>query len=137
MSALVVEDSPVVASLVSGLLRDLDFERVDRALDGIEALDRVRNHEDRLVISDFVMMPMTGLDLLRTVRADRHLREVCFLIMSGATSFEHVTAAYRAGVDGYLVKPFSAATLHLKINEALQRQADARIAAILARRPQP
>jgi two-component system chemotaxis response regulator CheY len=136
MSVLVVEDSLLVTNLASTLLRDLEFDRVDRACDGIGALQLLRSHEYRLVISDFVMTPMTGLDLLRTVRSHRHLREVCFLMMSGATSIEQVTAAYRAGADGYLVKPFSAATLYLKINKAFQRQADARIAAILARRPQ-
>jgi two-component system chemotaxis response regulator CheY len=78
----------------------------------------------RLVLCDFEMEPMTGLDLLKTVRADWRFDETCFLIMTAATEFDHVSSAHAAGVDGYIIKPFGPTSLQRKISQALEHRAE-------------
>ena len=137
LSALVVDDSMVVGKHVTELLKELGFDPVDRALDAVHGLELLRSAMHRLVVADFEMEPMTGLDLLRAIRADWRLNETCFLMMTGATDFDHVSTAYTAGVDGYLLKPFGAAALDRKIREAFQhRDAALRVGTSARRGPE-
>ena len=124
LSALVVDDSQGVAKHVSGLLKELGFDPVDCAHDALHALELLRSTMHKIVLCDFEMDPMTGLDLLKTVRADWRFDETCFLIMTAATEFGHVSSAHVAGVDGYIIKPFGVTSLQRKIGQALEHRAE-------------
>ena len=119
---LVVDDQPAVAQLVVQLLHRLGFERIDTASDGVSALEQIGQREFDLIISDFQMDPMSGLDLLRAVRSNWKTRSAAFLMMAGGTEVEKVSAASHAGMDGYLLKPFRAAALEAKIENAFQNR---------------
>src|SRR3954466_9629096 len=104
LPVLVVDDQPLMRSLVARLLKALEFQRADIAENAIEAFDLIRKRSYRLIISDFQMEPMTGLELLRSVRSDLRMRDTCFVMMAAGTDIEQVTAAACAGMDGYLLK---------------------------------
>ena len=118
MPILVVDDYQTMVKIVRAMLAQLGFEDVDSASDGQEALSKMRDKKYGLVISDWNMEPMNGLDLLRKVRAEQQ-REVRFIMVTAESKTDHVIAARRAGVDNYIVKPFNAQTLHTKIQAAL------------------
>lgn len=118
MPILVVDDYQTMVKIVRSMLAQLGFEDVDSASDGQEALDKMRAKKYGLVISDWNMEPMNGLDLLRKVRAEQQ-REVRFIMVTAESKTDHVIAARRAGVDNYIVKPFNAQTLQTKIQAAL------------------
>jgi two-component system chemotaxis response regulator CheY len=111
---LVVDDYQTMVKIVRAMLAQLGFEDVDSASDGQEALSKMRDKKYGLVISDWNMEPMNGLDLLRKVRAEQQ-REVRFIMVTAESKTDHVIAARRAGVDNYIVKPFNAQTLKSKI----------------------
>ena len=113
-------------SLVPGArLRDsrignqIDFHNVEEASDGSEALSKLRGGQFGLVISDWNMQPMTGLQLLQEVRADARLRHLPFIMVTAESKSENVVAAKQAGVSNYIVKPFNAETLKEKIEKVL------------------
>ncbi len=118
MPILVVDDYQTMVKIVRSMLTQLGFEDVDSASDGQEALGKMRDKKYGLVISDWNMEPMNGLDLLRKVRAEQQ-RDVRFIMVTAESKTDHVIAARRAGVDNYIVKPFNAQTLHSKIKAAL------------------
>ena len=93
----------------------LGFTNVDEAVDGSSALTKMRDKGYGLVISDWNMEPMTGLQLLREVRADASLKETPFVMITAESKTENVVAAKQAGVDNYIVKPFNAETLKKKL----------------------
>jgi two-component system chemotaxis response regulator CheY len=115
---LVVDDYQTMVKIVRAMLAQLGFEDVDSASDGEEALSKMRDKKYGLVISDWNMEPMNGLDLLRKVRAEQQ-REVRFIMVTAESKTDHVIAARRAGVDNYIVKPFNAQTLQSKIQAAM------------------
>jgi two-component system chemotaxis response regulator CheY len=115
MPVLVVDDYNTMIRIIRNLLRQLGFEHVDDAADGAAALEKMRNRKYGLVISDWNMEPMTGYDLLTTVRADRDLGETPFIMVTAESKTDNVIAARRAGVSNYIVKPFNAQTLKTKI----------------------
>ena len=115
---LVVDDYLTMVKIVRAMLAQLGFEDVDSASDGQEALSKMRDKKYGLVISDWNMEPMNGLDLLRKVRAEQQ-REVRFIMVTAESKTDHVIAARRAGVDNYIVKPFNAQTLQSKIQAAM------------------
>ena len=118
MPILVVDDYQTMVKIVRSMLTQLGFEDVDSASDGQEALGKMRDKKYGLVISDWNMEPMNGLDLLRKVRAEQQ-RDVRFIMVTAESQSAHVLAARRAGVANYIVKPFNAQTLHSKIKAAL------------------
>ncbi|MFN8981509.1 MAG: response regulator, partial [Alphaproteobacteria bacterium] len=95
------------------------FNNVDEAVDGQEALAKLRAGNFGLVISDWNMAPMTGLDLLKEVRADQRLQNMPFIMITAESKTENVVAAKQAGVSNYIVKPFNAETLREKIEKVL------------------
>jgi two-component system chemotaxis response regulator CheY len=105
--------------IIRNLLKQLGFTNVEEATDGSEALGKLRDGEFDLVISDWNMEPMTGLQLLKEVRADERLRSVPFIIITAESKIENVVAAKEAGVSNYIVKPFNAATLKAKLTSVL------------------
>jgi two-component system chemotaxis response regulator CheY len=115
MPILIVDDYKTMLRIIRNLLKQIGFQNVDEATDGQTALEQLRQREYGLVISDWNMEPMTGLDLLREVRADESLRPVPFIMVTAESKTENVVAAKEAGVNNYIVKPFNAATLKNKL----------------------
>lgn len=115
MPILIVDDYKTMLRIIRNLLKQLGFENVDDAADGSEALQKLREKKYGLVISDWNMEPMTGLQLLREVRGDNKLAETPFIMITAESKTENVVAAKEAGVNNYIVKPFNAATLKTKL----------------------
>jgi two-component system chemotaxis response regulator CheY len=115
MRVLIVDDYNTMLRILRNLLRQLEFVNVDEATNGQDALDKMQREPFDLVISDWNMAPMTGLDLLRSVRADASLRKTPFIMVTAESKTENVIAAKQAGVSNYIVKPFNAETLRAKI----------------------
>lgn len=116
---LVVDDYRTMLRIIRNLLKQLDYAKVDDATDGPSALEKLREKRYGLVISDWNMEPMSGLELLRTVRADPALADLPFIMITAENRSENVLAAREAGVTNYIVKPFNAETLRTKIAAAL------------------
>ncbi len=119
MSVLIVDDYKTMLRIIRNLLKQLGFNNVDEAADGSAALQKLRDKSYGLVISDWNMEPMSGLQLLKEVRADVKLKEVPFIMITAESKSENVIAAKEAGVSNYIVKPFNAATLKGKLTAVL------------------
>ncbi len=119
MAILVVDDYKTMLRIIRNLLKQLDFGNVDDAIDGSEALKKLREKEYGLVISDWNMEPMTGLQLVREVRSDKKLKKLPFIMVTAESKTENVIAAKEAGVSNYIVKPFNAETLKQKMVSVL------------------
>ncbi|MDX5361006.1 MAG: chemotaxis response regulator CheY [Alphaproteobacteria bacterium] len=119
MPILVVDDYRTMVRIIRNLLKQIGFENVDEASDGAEALEKLKARPFGLVISDWNMAPMTGLDLLKAVRADAALSRLPFIMVTAESKADNVIAAKQAGVSNYIVKPFNAATLKAKIHAVL------------------
>jgi two-component system chemotaxis response regulator CheY len=115
MPILIVDDYKTMLRIIRNLLKQLGFDNVDEATDGSTALQRLRDKNYGLVISDWNMEPMTGLQLLREVRADAKLAHIPFVMVTAESKTENVIAAKEAGVTNYIVKPFNAETLKQKL----------------------
>lgn len=116
---LIVDDYKTMLRIIRNLLKQLGFNNVDEASDGSEALQMLRNKDYGLVISDWNMEPMTGIELLREVRADQRTCNLPFIMITAESKTENVIAAKQAGVSNYIVKPFNAATLKQKLTSVL------------------
>ena len=114
---LVVDDFSTMRRIVRNLLKELGFTNVEEAEDGVDALQRLRAARFDFVISDWNMPNMTGIELLRQVRADASLRNLPLLMITAEAKKENIIEAAQAGASGYIVKPFTAATLDEKLNK--------------------
>jgi two-component system chemotaxis response regulator CheY len=112
---LVVDDHGTMIKIVRSQLRQLGFVDVDEANSGDEALNKMCVRRYGLIFSDWHMEPISGLDLLRAVRGDAGLKQTPFIMVTGESRSENVIAAKKAGVNGYIVKPFNAQMLKAKI----------------------
>ena len=119
MNVLIVDDYKTMLRIVRNLLKQLGFNNVDEATDGSMALQMLRVGSYGLIISDWNMEPMTGLQLLREVRADAKLKDTPFIMVTAESKTENVVAAKQAGVSNYIVKPFNAETLKGKMASVL------------------
>lgn len=119
MNVLIVDDYKTMLRIIRNLLKQIGFNNVEEATDGVEALSKLRASNFGLVISDWNMAPMTGLELLQAVRADAKLKTVPFIMITAESKTENVVAAKQAGVSNYIVKPFNAETLQGKIEKVL------------------
>ena len=119
MSVLIVDDYKTMLRIIRNLLRQLGFNNVEEATDGAAALAKARQANFGLIISDWNMEPMTGLQLLKEVRADDALKQVPFIMITAESKTENVVAAKEAGVNNYIVKPFNAETLKTKMSAVL------------------
>ena len=119
MHILIVDDYKTMLRIIRNLLKQLGFNNVDEAIDGSSALTKLRDKDFGLVISDWNMEPMSGLQLLKEVRADVKLKEIPFIMITAESKSENVIAAKEAGVSNYIVKPFNAATLKGKLSTVL------------------
>ncbi len=120
MRVLVVDDYSTMRRIISNLLNQLGFENIDEAADGTEALKVLEdNGPHGLIISDWNMEPMSGLQLLKEVRANNNFRKTPFIMVTAESKSENVIAAKEAGVSNYIVKPFNAGTLREKMASVL------------------
>ena len=118
MHVLIVDDYKTMLRIIRNLLKQLGFNNIEEATDGSMALQKMRQMPFGLVISDWNMEPMTGIQL-REVRADEKLKATPFIMVTAESKSENVVAAKEAGVSNYIVKPFNAETLKGKIASVL------------------
>jgi two-component system chemotaxis response regulator CheY len=115
MRVVIVDDYTTMLRILRNLLRQLEINNVEEATDGDTAFQLMQKAPPDLIISDWNMAPVTGLDLLRRVRADARLKPIPFIMVTAESKTENVIAAKQAGVSNYIVKPFNADTLRAKI----------------------
>ena len=119
MPILIVDDYNTMRRIVRNLLKQLGFDNADEAADGAEAFAKMQAKQYGLVISDWNMQPMTGLELLKQVRADAKLKDMPFIMVTAESKPENVMVAKQAGVSNYIVKPFNAETLKTKLTSVI------------------
>jgi two-component system chemotaxis response regulator CheY len=119
VTVLVVDDYSTMRRIIKNLLNQIGFQNVEEADNGATAYDKLRAQKFGLVVSDWNMEPMTGLELLKLVRADSALKSLPFIMVTAESKTENVIAAKQAGVSNYIVKPFNAETLKAKIASVL------------------
>jgi two-component system chemotaxis response regulator CheY len=119
MKIMIVDDYSTMLRILRNLLRQLEFNNVEEATNGGDALQKLRESAYNLVISDWNMQPMTGLELLKEVRADAKLKHIPFIMVTAESKTDNVIAAKQAGVSNYIVKPFNAETLKTKMASVL------------------
>lgn len=118
---LVVDDFATMRKVIRNLLKQVGYENIVEAEDGVLALRTLKSQKIDLVISDWNMPNMTGLDLLKAVRADEDLKTTAFLMVTAEALQDNVIAAVKAGVNNYIVKPFTAEVLNEKITKILEK----------------
>jgi two-component system, chemotaxis family, chemotaxis protein CheY len=129
MKFLVVDDFSTMRRIVRNLLKELGFTNVDEAEDGVVALAKLKAESFDFVVSDWNMPNMTGIDLLKAIRADAGLKQLPVLMVTAEAKKENIVEAAKAGASGYVVKPFTAATLDEKLNKIFQNMEKAKVAA--------
>lgn len=118
---LVVDDFSTMRRIVRNLLKEIGFLNVEEAEDGAAALQRLQSGGIDFVISDWNMPNMDGLTLLQQIRASDTLKNLPVLMVTAEAKKENIIAAAQAGASGYVVKPFTAATLDEKLNKILEK----------------
>jgi two-component system chemotaxis response regulator CheY len=121
MKFLVVDDFSTMRRIVRNLLKELGYSNVDEAEDGAMALSKLKNEQFDFVISDWNMPVMNGLDMLKSIRADAALAKLPVLMVTAEAKKENIIAAAQAGANGYVVKPFTAATLDEKLAKIFEK----------------
>jgi len=121
MKILVVDDFSTMRRIIKNLLRDLGFTNADEADDGNTALPMLQTGKYDFLVTDWNMPGMTGIELLKNVRADDNLKTMPVLMVTAEAKRDQIVAAAQAGVNGYVVKPFTAAVLKEKIDKIFER----------------
>lgn len=121
MKILIVDDFSTMRRIIKNLLRDLGFNNTQEADDGITALPMLKTGNFDFLVTDWNMPGMTGIDLLKAVRADESLKTLPILMVTAEAKREQIVEAAQAGVNGYVVKPFTAAVLKEKIDKIFER----------------
>jgi len=122
---LVVDDFSTMRRIVRGLLREMGFENVEEAEDGVTALAKLKLQPFDFVICDISMPIMSGFDLLKAVKADAALKHLPMLMVTAEARKEDIVLAVQCGAAGYLVKPFTQAALQERVSKALKDHATA------------
>jgi two-component system chemotaxis response regulator CheY len=117
MRFIVVDDFSTMRRIVRNLLKELGFTNVDEAEDGQVALHKLKTQHYDFIVSDWNMPNMTGIELLKAIRADAQIRGIPFMMITAEAKRENIIEAAMAGANGYIVKPFTAATLEEKMNK--------------------
>ncbi len=117
LKILIVDDFATMRKIVRNLLKQLNFNKVDEADDGSTALAKLKAEAFDFVITDWNMPQMTGLDLLKSIRADEKLKKIPVLMVTAEADKANVIQAAQAGVNDYVVKPFTAEVLKAKIEK--------------------
>ncbi len=121
MKILVVDDFSTMRRIIKNLLRELGFSNIDEADDGQTALPKLQAGGFDFLVTDWNMPGMTGIDLLKAVRADPALAHLPVLLVTAEAKREQIVEAAQAGVNGYVIKPFTAQTLEEKIGKIFER----------------
>ena len=121
MKILIVDDFSTMRRIIKNLLRDLGFNNTQEADDGTTALPMLRGGDFDFLVTDWNMPGMQGIDLLKEVRADADLASLPVLMVTAEQKREQIVEAAQAGVNGYIVKPFTAQTLKEKIDKIFER----------------
>lgn len=121
MKFLVVDDFSTMRRIVRNLLKELGFANVQEAEDGVDALNKLRGGGFDFVVSDWNMPNMTGIDLLKNIRKDPTLKHLPVLMVTAEAKRENIIEAAQAGASGYVVKPFTAATLDEKLKKIFEK----------------
>jgi len=121
MKILIVDDFSTMRRIIKNLLRDLGFNNTDEADDGNTGLPKLQSGNFDFLVTDWNMPGMTGIDLLRAVRADPKLNTLPVLMVTAEAKKEQIVMAAQEGVNGYIVKPFTAQTLKEKIDKIFER----------------
>ena len=121
MKFLIVDDFSTMRRIIRNLLKELEFTNADEAEDGIAALAKLRGGNFDFVVSDWNMPNMTGIELLKAIRADAALKHLPVLMVTAEAKKENIIEAAQAGASGYVVKPFTAAVLEEKLNKIFEK----------------
>ncbi|MDT8398928.1 MAG: chemotaxis response regulator CheY [Pseudomonadales bacterium] len=121
MNILVVDDFPTMRRIVRSLLRELGFANVEEAEDGQDALSKLKSGGFELVISDWNMPNLDGLEMLKQIRGADNLKHLPVLMVTAEAKKENIIAAAQAGANGYVVKPFTAVVLEEKLNKIFEK----------------
>lgn len=119
MQVLVVDDYATMTRIIRGFLDQMGFSNVEEAPDGEAALDKLRHGRFGLVISDWNMHRMSGIELLREVRSSPDLKGIPFIMVTADATYSNMVVAHEAGVSSFMLKPFTAETLHEKMTAVL------------------
>jgi two-component system chemotaxis response regulator CheY len=121
LKILVVDDFSTMRRIVRNLLKELGYTNVDEAEDGVAALQKLKGGNFQFVVTDWNMPNMTGIELLRAIRADVALKPLPVLMITAEAKKENIIEAAQSGASGYIVKPFTAATLEEKLNKIFEK----------------
>jgi len=121
MKFLIVDDFSTMRRIIRNLLKELEFTNADEAEDGVAALSKLRGGNFDFVVSDWNMPNMTGIELLKAIRADATLKHLPVLMVTAEAKKENIIEAAQAGASGYVVKPFTAAVLEEKLNKIFEK----------------
>ncbi|MFW6021719.1 MAG: chemotaxis response regulator CheY [Guyparkeria sp.] len=121
MKILVVDDFSTMRRIIKNLLKELGFTNIEEADDGQTALPLLKQGNFDFLVTDWNMPGMSGIDLLRAVRADPKLASLPVLMVTAEAKREQIVLAAQEGVNGYIVKPFNGATLKEKIDKIFER----------------
>jgi two-component system chemotaxis response regulator CheY len=121
LKILIVDDFSTMRRIVRNLLKELGYTNADEAEDGVVALQKLKSGGFQFVVSDWNMPNMTGIELLRAIRADGDLKHLPVLMVTAEAKKENIIEAAQAGASGYVVKPFTAATLEEKLNKVFEK----------------
>jgi len=121
MKILVVDDFATMRKVIKNLLRQVGYENIAEAEDGVTALEVLKSHKIDFIISDWNMPNMNGLEFLKAVRADGELSSLPFLMVTAEALKDNVVMAIKAGVSNYIVKPFTADVLNEKIEKITEK----------------
>ena len=124
MKILIVDDFSTMRRIVKNLLADLGFTNTTEADDGKSAWPLLQAGDFEFVVTDWNMPGMTGIDLLKAIRADARLAKLPVLMVTAEAQRDQIIEAAKAGVNGYIIKPFTAVTLKEKIDKIFQRAAE-------------
>jgi len=119
INIITIDDNKTMLRIIHSLLTQIGFNNIDEAANGAMALEKLKEKKYELIISDWNMEPMSGIELLKIVRADEMLKNIPFLMVTAESKTENVIAAKQAGVSNYIVKPFNAETLKTKLSSIL------------------
>jgi len=122
MRFLIVDDFSTMRRIIRGLLKEIGYENADEAEDGVQALDALRNAAFDFVISDINMPNMNGFELLQAIKADETLEHLPVLMVTAEARKEDIVRAAQQGAAGYIVKPFTKATLEEKVAKIMQKK---------------
>ncbi len=125
MKFLVVDDFSTMRRIVRGLLKEIGYNNCDEAEDGVEALSMLKVNKYDFVVSDINMPNMTGFELLKAIKEDPSLKHLPVLMVTAEARKEDIVLAAQSGAAGYIVKPFTKATLEEKVMKIMQKLAAA------------